>query len=144
MLGFTNLHLCKGGRGLEHNKLSVRHGFYLHYQTNNVFIPESPTAALTASSTIYRTDETAILTCTITGHPISTVQISLEGGSPLTTTKVSSTEYTASIGSFSVSDNGKYTCSVSIEWYKGDGGNAQTKTETSDLLLEYGKFDVNN
>ena len=68
----------------------------------------------------------------------------MEGGSPLTTTEVSSTVYTASIGSFSVSDDGKYTCSVSIEWYKTDGGVAQTKSETSDLNLEYGKFGVND
>eukprot|EP00116_Pleurobrachia_bachei_P003589 sb/3463851/ len=103
-------------------------------------LPESPTAALTASPTTYRTGEAATLTCTITGYPISSVQISLDGGSTLTTTEVSSTVYTATIGSFSVSDAGKYTCSVSIEWYKTDNGVAQTETKTSDLTLEYGKY----
>eukprot|EP00116_Pleurobrachia_bachei_P002114 sb/3462376/ len=98
---------------------------------------ESPTAVLTASPTTYRTGETATLTCTITGYPISSVQIALDGGSALTTTEVSSTVYTATISSFSFSEAGKYTCSVSIEWYKTDGGDLQTETKTSDLTLEY-------
>ena len=86
--------------------------------------------------------------CTTGGYPISSVKVtgpdSLDLVCPSSVGGVSCTtadddaDYTVSIASFSLGENGVYTCKVETSWQKMSGGTAITNTAQDTVTLEYG------
>ena len=86
-------------------------------------------------------------TCTFAGYPIKEIKITDPASKPIscsdskdniTCTENNNNEYIVSISYFELSLQGKYTCTITSEFWKDYPNTADTRSETKSLNITYG------
>ena len=93
--------------------------------------------------------DTLTFTCTFAGYPIKEIKItdpasrsiSCPGSKDnITCTENNTNKYIVSISHFELSLQGKYTCSITSEFWKDDPNNPTIRSHTKSLTTKYGNF----
>ena len=91
--------------------------------------------------------DTLTFTCTFAGYPIKEKKITDPASKPIscpgskdniTCTESNTNKYIVSISYFELSLKGKYTCTITSEFWKDDPNTAYTRFETKSLDIAYG------
>ena len=88
-------------------------------------------------------------TCTFAGYPIKEIKITDPASKPIscpgskdniTCTENNTNEYIVSTSYFELSLQGKYTCTITSEFWKDDPNNPAIRSHTKSLNTKYGNF----